>query len=120
MTAATAVPITPGDSTVSELDAWYVIDDREQVQHYLDRHPHLVPLLRDVVDAVRRYFRSDDVLHLEAIDDEETRTEQLYVIVSTSFSRGEAEAQLDRFDEEWWLDALDRTKGDLTVDVEAR
>jgi hypothetical protein len=54
---------------------------------YLDRHPHLVPLLQDIVSAVRRYFPSDDVLRLQAIDDEETGTEQLYVIVSTALPR---------------------------------
>ena len=117
---ASPLSVTHGASPTSQLDDWYVIDDRESVLNYLDRHPHLVPLLRDVVDAVRRYFPSDDVLHLEAIDDEETRTEQLYVIVATSLPRAEAESQLDRFDEEWWLEALDRTKGDLTIDVEAR
>jgi hypothetical protein len=120
MMTATALPDAHELSAISELDAWYIINDRDSVLGYLSRHPHLVPLLRDVVGAVQRFFPAGDELHLEAINDAETRTEQLYVIITTALSREEAEARLDRFDEEWWLDALDRTNADLTIDVESR
>jgi hypothetical protein len=120
MTAATIKPIAVGTSPISELSTWYLIDNPELMLPFLDRHLHLVPVLRDIVDAVHRFFPADDALHLQAIDDADTRTEHLYVIISTSLPRDEAEVRLDRFDEEWWLDALDRTKADLTIDVGSR
>jgi len=42
------------------------------------------------------------------------------VIVRTSLSLEAAFRRLDRFDEDWWLDASDAAQGTLTIDIEAR
>lgn len=113
-----AVPsITPD---LTDVDRWFAFDGRQEVFVYLDRHPHLVPLLVDVATAVQRFFPADDELVLHVIDDADTQTEQLYAIVRTILPPDEAEARLDRLDEEWWLDAVELARGNFTIDVESR
>ena len=118
--ATQTVSATNSVASVADLDRLFSIDDRQQVHAYLARHSHLVPLLVDAAAAIRRYFPQDDTLRLEVIDDAETKTEQLYAIVRTSLPSDEAERQLDRLDEEWWLDAVERASGELTIDAESR
>jgi hypothetical protein len=103
-----------------EVERRFDLDDRERVLDYLDRHPHLLPLLIDVADQIPRYFRPDDRAFLQVIQDAETDVAQFYAIVRSSLGPDETESCLDRLDEEWWLDAVERAGGDLTVDAKAR
>lgn len=117
--AAVTVSTTELSGGATELDRWFGTDDRQQVLAYLERHPHLVPLLVDVAAAIGQFFPPEDRPYLQVIDDPDTQTVQLYAIVRTSLPPDEADERLDRLDEEWWLDAVERAHGDLTIDVES-
>ena len=118
--AATSSSSSKTVEDATDLDRRFETDEPKEVQAYLERHPHLVPLLSDVATALARFFPSEEPLRLQVIDDADTRTEHLYAIVRTSLPPDEAEERLDRLDEEWWLNAAAMAKGDLTIDVESR
>ena len=105
---------------LSEIERRFDFDERERVLDYLDRHPHLLPLLVDVADQIPCYFRPDDRALMQLIEDEDIGVEQLYAIVRSGLDPDEVEARLNRLDEEWWLDAVERADGDLTVDAQGR
>jgi hypothetical protein len=78
----------------------------------------LVPLLDAAYDITTRYFAPLS-LALEVIADPDSADDQQMVLfVVLKGTPTEAFAKLQRFDEEWWLDAMDEAKGKLCISLE--
>ena len=113
-TATVALP-----HPVAELTALYTFRDRETVVGFLATHPHLVPLLVETRPEIARYFGPETPVVLEVIPDREAEGySDLFAFVLTALPATEAAERLDQFDEEWWLEALDRARRNLTIDIE--
>jgi hypothetical protein len=100
------------------LEQWYLFRQRDEVIGFLKAHRFLVPLLLEVYDKIAEYFGPSPEVVLEVVSDPEAEYHELFALVKTSLSPSAALACLERFDQEWWLDASERAQCMLNVDVE--
>lgn len=109
----------PASAAPEPLERRFTFEDEKAVREFLKRHQALVPLLPEVAQQLSRYFDEQALPRLELVPDYEGDGEpELFVIVTTSLPIDEALARLRRFDDEWWLRAMDRAHGKLSVDFE--
>ena len=102
------------------LERLYTFREREEVLWFLERYPFLVPLLLEAYYEIEKYFPHSQVF-LEVVTDPEAIDDyQLIAFIATNFGPDEAVDRLEQFDEDWWLDALNRAQGKLCIDVEAK
>jgi hypothetical protein len=98
----------------------YTFRQQAEVLRFLERFPFLVSLLLEAHGQVENYFPRSPV-SLEVVADPEVADDcQLVLSIATDFAPDEAVDRLERFDEDWWLDALDRAQGKLCINVEFR
>ena len=91
------------------------------VSYYLEMHPFLVPLLRDLEVKIRQYFEVDSLLVLEVVNDFESGSEEgdeLFAMIPTTLSPEEALQRLWHLDEEWWLEASHRGRHRMNIGIE--
>ena len=85
---------------------------------FLWHHPFLVPLLLEAHGKIAEFFGPSPRIVLEVVTDPEAEYRELFALVRTNLSPSAALACLERFDQEWWLDASERAQCMLNVDVE--
>jgi hypothetical protein len=93
---------------------------RGDVQSLADDNPQLVPLLLEARQQVERVFGSDVPMVLEVVQNPEAAdaSSELFAYIQTPLPVPEAREKLERLDEEWWLDALPRAEGRLSIALE--
>lgn len=103
---------------IQSLESVYTFRETGTVLRFLERNKFLVPLLMEAYWKIRKYF-SDAHLFLEVdTDPEATNDQQLLVFIATDYSPKVALHTLKQFDEDWWLDTLDRAQRKLCINVE--
>jgi len=113
---AKVLAIEPAPQSLEQL---YTFRRPLEVSQFLDTHPFLVPLLVEAHGKIEQYFGPSPDVVLEVVTDPEAIDDrELFAFIRTSFLPDEALGRLDRFDDEWWLDAMDKTLGALCIDVE--
>lgn len=102
------------------IERTYLLQGRETALTYLERRPHLIPLLLEARSMIPLYFQGVPVMLrlVEPPDDDSPQQLGLYILVPGD-NPDEAVARLTRFDQEWWLDAMDRSLGDLFITIAA-
>ena len=91
------------------------------VSYYLEMHPFLVPLLRDLEVKIRQYFEVDSLLVLEVVNDFESGSEEgdkLFAMIPTTLSPEEALQRLWHLDEERWLEGSHRGRHQMNIGIE--
>jgi len=89
------------------------------VRHFLYAHPQLVEVLLDAHVYLQKHFGPDPQVILEVVSDPEVEDmDELFAYILTSLPVDEALARLNRLDEEWFLDQLDRVGGRLNFNLE--
>ena len=112
-----AVAATNG---LEEIERLYALRKPLQVRRFLGEHDFLVPLLVAAYEVTPRYFAPLS-LALEVIADPDSiDDQQLVLFVILQLTPAEAFAKLQRFDNEWWLDAMDEARGCLCISLEFR
>lgn len=97
----------------------YQFKDYAAVWAFLNSHTELLLLLREAHHKIKTVFGYDTEIALEVFTDPESDDGQkLFALIFTALPVDEALAQLERLDQEWWLDATPRAKGLLNFDVE--
>jgi hypothetical protein len=92
----------------------YSVQEPEKVQSFLEANKFLVPLLLTAYVHIQEHFPGSVVrLEMDAEDNS-----QLIASIITNRSPDEAFQQLEQFDEQWWLDALDKAEMKLTISLE--
>ena len=105
-------------ATNEALEKQYVFRDA-QVRPFLQAHPQLTGLLLEAVPYLKEHFGPSPHVELEVIRDPEIGpTGELIAYILTPLSVDEAQARLDRLDDEWLLDELDRADGFLNFSLE--
>ena len=134
------VPLRLGPATVGEARAEYAtmaawprlletdadveLEERyafrgPQVRSFLQAYPHLTAFLLDAFPYLQKHFGPIPRVELEVLRDPEIGpTGELIAYILTSLSVDEAQARLDRLDDEWLLDELDRIDGLLNFSIE--
>jgi hypothetical protein len=104
------------DRHLNGLDG-YMLPKSSAVGNFLQAHQELTSLLNEAYQELRKYFSSED-LKLELVTDPEIAGEQqLFVYIFTSLSVTDALQKFDEFDEQWWLDRIDRANGLLNFNL---
>jgi len=107
-------------SDLEEVERLYSLRKPLQVRRFLGEHDFLVPLLVAAYDVTTRYFAPLS-LALEVIAEPDSMDDQqLVLFVVLQLPPAEAFAKLQRFDNEWWLDAMDEAQGHLCISLEFR
>ena len=89
-----------------------------QGRSVLEKYPFLVSLLLEAYVEVGNYFPHSRVF-LEVFDDPEVEgMDKLFAYIRTPLPVDEALARLDKLDEEWFLDQLDRAAGRFNFNLE--
>jgi hypothetical protein len=95
----------------------YMLSKSSAVGNFLQAHQELTSLLNEAYKELRKYFSSED-LKLELVADPEiVGDQQLFVYIFTSLSVTDALQKFDEFDEQWWLDRIDRANGLLNFNL---
>ncbi len=106
------------EAQVQFVQSFYIFREPGAVLRFLERNKFLPPLLVDAYREIRKYF-PDSQIFLEVDTDPENRNDQqLVVFIATNLSPKAALQKLKQFDEDWWLDALDRAQRKLCINVE--
>lgn len=109
----------PSDAR-ARLATRYAFRRPEEVDHYLRRHPDLVPALLQAADVIPRYFGLDIPLLLEVFTDpeEDDPIPELFVLIQTALGSEEAMARLDQLGDDCWTMASPDGPGTLVIDIE--
>jgi hypothetical protein len=107
------------EAQLHQLEEIYSRRQLAAVRRFLRTHPQLVDILLEAYVYLQRHFGPDPQVVLEVVSDPEVEDwDELFAYILTSLPADQTLAQLDRFDQEWFLDQLDRTQGLLNFDVE--
>lgn len=104
---------------IASLADLYRFDDPAAVTDFLSRHDFLVDVLVEAREHISTHFGPDTPTVLEVfydLDDEHGDPE-LFALIETTLPAEEALLHLDRLDETWWLDAVQRGRFILQIDV---
>lgn len=101
-------------ATTEALSNIYCFRDSAVIEHLLAHVPGIHQVLLEALTPIKtKFLDASLVLAPEPRSDEEAPGLVLYV--QTKLPRDEARAALDELDEEWWLDAMPRAEGRLTI-----
>jgi hypothetical protein len=100
------------------LELIYSFRKPREVKRFLETYKFLAPLLIEAYFEIGKHFPNPRIFLEIDIDPEETNDQQLVAFVATNYSPNEAIRKLKQFDEDWWLDALDRAQKRLCINVE--
>ncbi|MFQ5857433.1 MAG: hypothetical protein ACE5LU_17645 [Anaerolineae bacterium] len=106
---------------LDDLEDLYSVRDAATVWQFLLAHLHLVEVLLEAYPHLEKHFGPDPEVTLEVVNDPEAVTrKQVFAYIVTSFPPAKALTRLDKLDEEWFLDQLDRVDGLLNFNLESR
>ncbi len=118
MTTATAAAES---ALIADLGVRYIFRDPTAVTTFLRDHAYLVPLLDEAADQIARHFGEMTPVVLEVVVDREAENQrELFALIQADLPFAEANRRLDELGDSWWLEALDRARCNLTIDVESR
>jgi hypothetical protein len=116
---ATVPAANATQADIDRLAKHYSFRDPEAVAAFVREHPEVVAPLLEAVAVVPRYFGPGKELVLEVERDREARDHrQLFALIQTDQDVDAALASLERFEWEWWLDALPRAEPHLIYHIE--
>lgn len=101
------------------LERLYTFRKRVGVARFIERHPFLVPVLLEAYSNIENYFGLYPQVFLEVVSDPEVQgLVELFGYIATRLTPEEVGKQLQRFDQDWFLNQLPHVKGLLNFDVE--
>lgn len=102
------------------IESSFYLKNRDEVLSFVREHRFLPSLLKEACYWLDRQFPSSERV-LELISDPEVDDDQQLVLsVVSQLSPAESLKRLDRFDNEWWLDAMSRARNKLCITLEFR
>ena len=113
------LPDTIESQHLYQLEEVYSLRDAAAVRRFLHHCPQLVEVLLDAHVYLQKYFGPDPQVTLRVVSDPEAESiDELFAYILTPLQVDEALARLDRLDEEWFLDQLDRVDGQFNFKLE--
>ena len=96
----------------------FTITNSGMVKPFLKKNGFLLDLILASRTKIAEYFSGATPLALYLAQYPDEGHEELYLLIQTKLSAKESLPVLDRFEEEWWLDALPRAKCKMTIKLE--
>jgi len=103
---------------VAALHIAYEAEDWNAVDALLNAHPELVGLLAEARAHVSGVFGEAAPVRLKLVPEDGDELHSLFADVHTADDPMVAYEKLNRFEDEWWLDASERAQGLLHFSVE--
>lgn len=100
------------------LEQLYVFREKSGILHFLEKKQILLSLLEDTYINIRSYFPTSDLFLEVVIDPEIPNERQLVIFIAIKENAEEASEALDKLDENWWMDNMDRAQGSLCITLE--
>lgn len=94
----------------------YEITEAEGVKNFLSKNRPLILLLEEIPNKIYQYFGNNERLSLKiSYEPDFPQSSELWVYILTELSAKEALPILEKFDEEWWLENMDRADCQLNI-----
>ncbi len=104
------------DEKLDSLSQKYEIAESEGVKSFLLKNRFLISLLEEIPNKVSQYFGNNQRLALKvSYEPDFPESSELWVFILTELSAKEALPLLEKFDEEWWLENMDRADCKLNI-----
>ncbi len=104
---------------LNSLRQFYKFCEINSVSGFLRRNRFLVPLLREIPEKIYDYFGKEQKLALKvSFESDSPQSSELWILILTQLPAKDAFPILEKFDEEWWLENLDRTDCKLNTSLE--
>jgi len=101
------------------LQQLYDLRNPTAIAAFLELQPVLIDVLVEAHPHLQRHFHVSPPVPLELVQDAETDGRAcLFVYIPTALPVAEARAQMYRFDDEWFLDQIDRVGSLLNFNLE--
>ena len=106
-------------NNINEIREVYGISISKEVEEYLMNNPEIIDVILDAHPHIKKSFGSTFNLRLEIVRDPEVSgIEQLTAYIVTRISVDDALLSLSVFDDEWFLDQLDRFDNNFNFNIE--
>ena len=121
--AHSTMPRATGQSAerfgLNRLQEHYDAEDWDAVSDFLSRHPALPSLLVDASPRLNDAFGAGRPVHLRLVAGyEQDEPTLLFADITNAADPMLALAQMNRFEDDWWLDAMTSAEGLLHFSVE--
>lgn len=94
----------------------YNIKKPKEVADFIGGNLFLLEVLEEIPAQISLYFGESQKLALKvSYEPEVPRSSEIWIEILTELSAKEATNLLEKFDENWWLENMDRTDGKLNV-----
>lgn len=104
------------NSGINDLRSKFEITNFEEVKNFLTKNRFLVSVVEEIPSKIYQYFGSSQRLTLQVLYEPDfPRSNELWIHILTELSAKEALPTLERFDEEWWLENMDKSDGRLNI-----
>src|SRR5260221_57661 len=103
---------------IQQLEEQYIFRKPERVSEFLEIHPFLKPILQEARAKIADYFPDSSVFLEIFVEPEEIASSRLVAYIKSGFSAEETLEKLHQLDNDWWLDAVDKTDEKLSINVE--
>lgn len=104
--------------SIKALEHIYKFRNCDAVRTFLMDEPSASVLLSEAYGRIRKYFPDSEIFMEVVTDPDSPGEKELVVSIATDLSPKEAIKRLDAFDEDWWLDASDRSTASICIKVE--
>jgi len=103
---------------INTLSSKYEISNFEEVKTFLSKNRFLISLVEEIPSKIYQYFERSQKLSLNTSHEPDfPNSIELWIYISTDLSAKEAMPILERFDEEWWLENMERANGKLNITI---
>ncbi len=101
-----------------QLEQLYIFREKAEILRFLEEKQFLLSLLEDTYINISHYFPVSDLFLDVVIDPEIANERQLVIFIAIKDNAEEASEALDKFDEEWRMDNMNRAQGSLCITLE--
>lgn len=107
------------DEQVDSLSRKYKIIRVEEVKKFLLKNRFLILLLEEIPNKIYEYYGNEQEISLELFYEPDfPQSSKLWVSVLTEKSAEDARSIMDRIDEDWWLENIDRANCKLNIGID--
>lgn len=107
------------DEKFDSLSQNYEIAKFEEVKNFLLKNRFLILLLKEIPNKIYEYYGNDQKISLEVFYEPDfPQSSKLWVTVLTKLAAEEARSIMDKIDEDWWLENIDRAKCKLNIGID--
>ncbi len=105
------------NNSVNYLKPIYIFNNQSEIIKYLNEKKHLIPLLIDASQKIKKVF-TNEKLQLRIVHDPEIKySKKLTIDIHTSLDGDEAFDKLKILDNTWWLDISPLRYNDLEINI---